>query len=141
MKNRKNWPWQTYFTILYLIFLEKQTNNCKHKTTYQLMYDALFFLDPNWVCNNNKPFFFRSIENVKLFEMHNVLRIHELSFSGNRTASSSKCDKVWSCNLETLVCTYVNTNIKYAYALIPLINCGDYSQVNKYLLLIQLYTR
>lgn len=56
-KNRKNWPWQTYFTILYLIFLEKQTNNCKHKTTYQLMYDALFFLDPNWVCNNNKPFF------------------------------------------------------------------------------------
>lgn len=130
MKNRKNWPWQTYFTILYLIFWKKQTNK-QLQTQDNLPVDAwCIFLDPNWVCNNNKPFFYRSTENVKLFEMHNVLWIHEFSFSGNRTASSSKCDEVWSCNLKTLVCTYVSTNVKYACALLPFINCGDYFQVN-----------
>ena len=103
MKNRKNWSWQTYITILYLILSKKQTNNCKHKATYQLMHDAFFLTQTEFAIT--KALFYRSIENVKLFEMHNVLWIHEFSLSDNRTASSSKCDEVWQCNLKTLVCT------------------------------------
>jgi len=64
MKNRKNWPWQTYFTMLYLIFWKKKKTNKQTIANTRQPVDAwCIFLDPNWVCNNNKPFFYGSIEN------------------------------------------------------------------------------
>lgn len=64
MKNRKNWPWQTYFTILYLIFWKKnkQTNKQLQTQDNQLMHDA-FFLTQTEFAITISPF---SIDPLKM---------------------------------------------------------------------------